>query len=147
VQLLDFGTGINFGSSGNFAEFSPTGFSETPDRVSTWTAAHTTEIFFRLPPLRQDMRFVVEVFPFLGDGAVPRQACWVFFNGAFVHFDRITAPVEITFTVSRELFSARANRLSFVLPDAASPSELGISDDRRRLGLAFVKLNAGPAAA
>jgi len=59
-----------------------------------------------------------------------------------VHFCSITAPAEVVFTVSREIISPRANRLSFVLPNAISPSELNLGDDLRKLGLAFVKLSA-----
>jgi hypothetical protein len=59
-----------------------------------------------------------------------------------VYFCSVIAPSEITFTVSREIISPRANRLSFVLPNAMSPSELNLGDDLRKLGLAFVKLSA-----
>ena len=47
--------------------------------------------------------------------------------------------------MSREIVSSRANRLSFVLPNALSPSELKLGDDLRKLGLAFVKLSAAQA--
>ena len=53
-----------------------------------------------------------------------------------------SAPSEIGFTVSREIVSPRANRLSFVLPNALSPSELKLGNDLRKLALAFVKLSA-----
>lgn len=147
MQLLDFKTGIDFGSKGNLLEFGSSGFSKTSDTVSTWTAASKVEIMLRLPPLRQDLRFVIAVFPYLGDGALSRQSCWVFFNGAFVHYETIKEPVELIFTVTRDLFNARTNRLSFALPDATAPSDLNLSDDKRRLGLAFVNLAAGPAPA
>jgi len=62
-----------------------------------------------------------------------------------VHFCSVNAPTEIAFTVSREIISPRANRLSFVLPNAVSPSELQLGDDLRKLGLAFVKLSAAQA--
>jgi hypothetical protein len=85
----------------------------------------------------------VQVFPFLPDGApIAKQDCWVHVNGLMVHFCSITAPSEIAFMVSREIISPRANRLSFVLPNAISPSELSLGDDLRKLGLAFVKLSA-----
>jgi len=62
--------------------------------------------------------------------------------GVFLHGP---ATPEIGFTVSREIVSSRANRLSFVLPNALSPSELKLGDDLRKLGLAFVKLSAAQA--
>jgi hypothetical protein len=143
VQVLDFNTGIDFGLTGNLKEFSPAGFSPRPDKVSTWSERPFVELNFRVPPLRRDLGITVQVFPFLPEGApVTKQDCWVYVNGLMVHFCSVNAPTEIGFTVSREIISPRANRLSFVLPNAVSPSELYLGDDLRKLGLAFVKLSA-----
>jgi hypothetical protein len=117
-----------------------------PDEVSTWSAKPFVELHFRLPPLRRDLGITVQVFPFLPDGApVTKQDCWVHVNGLLVHFCSVSAPSEIGFTVSREIVSPRANRLSFVLPNALSPSELKLGNDLRKLALAFVKLSAAQA--
>ncbi len=142
MQVLDLKTGVDFGAKGNLKEFSPTGFSPEPDAVSTWSEAPVAQLIFRLPPMPHDLQFTIEVFPYLVDEWVPRQEIWVFFNGLFTHYQSIKAPVEMSFTVPRELFNARANRFSFALPNAASPSELGLGTDMRKLGLAFVKLGA-----
>ena len=143
MQVLDFNTGIDFGQTGNLREFSPVGFSPRPDKVSTWSEKPFVELNFRVPPLRRDLGITVQVFPFLPEGTqITKQDCWVYVNGLLVHFCFVTAPSEISFTVSREIISPRANRLSFVLPNAVSPSELYLGDDLRRLALAFVKLSA-----
>jgi len=144
LELLNFRTGIDFGSDGNLHEFSPVGFSPTPDEVSTWSEAPVAHLTFRLPPLRHDVRMVIEVFPFLVDNAISRQDCWVFFNGLFVHYQYVTTPADIAFTLPRELLVPRANRLSFALPNATAPKDLGLGNDLRKLGLSFVKLTAGP---
>ena len=143
MQVLNFQTGINFGAKGNLKEFSPRGFSPTPDEVSTWSEASVAEVIFRLPPLRHDVRFVIEVFPFLVADKLTQQQCWVFLNGLFVHFHTIMHPVEMIFTVSRDILNPRANRMAFALPDARSPKDLQIGNDLRLLGLSFVKLSAG----
>jgi hypothetical protein len=145
VQVLNFKTGIDFGPAGNLKDFDPIGFSPGADDVSTWSEASLAELRFRLPPLRYDLRFIVEVFPFLANGLIAQQDCWVFFNGLFVHYQTIKAPVEMVFIVSREMFSPRANRLSFTLPNAAAPKDLDAGNDLRLLGLSFVKLSAGDA--
>jgi len=143
VQVLDFNTGIDFGAKGNLREFSPAGFSSDSDEVSTWSEKTFVELSFRVPPLRRDLRVTIEVFPYVpARTSVRKQDCWVFCNGLLVHFCTIVAPSEIEFTMSRELLNPRANRLSFVLPDAASPNDLNLGDDLRKLALAFVKLNA-----
>jgi hypothetical protein len=146
VQVLNFNTGITFGSSGNLREFSPIGFSPNPDDVSTWSEAPVAELTFRLPPLRHDVQVSVEVFPYLADGLIPQQSCWVYFNGLFVYFCAVRSPQEMVFTISRDMLNPRANRLSFALPNATSPHELNVGDDLRQLGLSFVKLSAGPPA-
>ena len=143
MQVLDFNSGIDFGAKGNLKEFSPAGFSSDSDEVSTWSEKPFVELNFRVPPLRRDLGIKLQVFPFLPDGApIAKQDCWVHVNGLMVHFCSITSPSEIAFTVSREIISPRANRLSFVLPNAVSPSDLQLGDDLRKLGLAFVKLSA-----
>ncbi|HEX3864589.1 MAG TPA: hypothetical protein VHY35_23130 [Stellaceae bacterium] len=146
MQVLNFKNGIKFGAGGNLRDYSPIGFSDTPDDVSSWSEASVAEVTFRLPPLRHDVHFVIEVFPYLVDGLLTQQNCWIFFNGLFAHYHSVRAPVEMSFTVSRDLLSPRPNRLSFALPNAISPKDLGVSDDLRLLGLSFVKLNAGPPA-
>ena len=99
-----------------------------------------------MPPLRRDLRVTIQVFPYVPDRTpVRKQDCWVFCNGLLAHFCSIEAPSEIEFTMSRALLNPRANRLSFVLPDAASPKDLNLGDDLRKLALAFVKLNAAQA--
>lgn len=147
MQVLNFKTGINFGATGNLKEFSPAGFSATADDVSTWSKSSVAELLFRLPPLRHDVRFAIEVFPFLVNNLLTQQNCWIFFNGLFVHYQTIKTPVEMIFTVSRDLLNPRVNRLSFALPSATAPKELNIGNDLRLLGLSFVKLAAGPALA
>ena len=146
MQVLNFKTGITFGANGNLREFSPVGFAPSPDAVSTWTEAPVAELSFRLPPLRHDVHLSIEVFPYLADGLIPQQTCWVHFNGLFVHFCTVRSPLEMSFAISRDLLNPRANRLSFTLPNATSPYELHVGDDLRQLGLSFVKLTAGPPA-
>jgi hypothetical protein len=143
VQVLDFKAGIDFGVGGNLQNFSPAGFSPTPDDISTWSETSVAELGFRLPPLRHDVEFAIEVFPFLVAQQVQQQSCWIFFNGLFVHYQVVRTPVEMVFTISRDLLSPRINRMSFALPDATAPKHLGIGDDLRLLGLSFVKLSAG----
>ncbi|HLY44619.1 MAG TPA: hypothetical protein VKQ73_03495 [Stellaceae bacterium] len=148
MQVLSLESGIDFGAAGNLKDYSPIGFSPVPDDISTWSEASVAGLTFRLAPLRHDLRFSVEVFPFLADGQIAQQNCWVFLNGLFVHYQPVRAPIEIAFTVARDLLAQRIHRLSFALPDAAAPKALGLGDDLRLLGLSFVKLAAGdPAAA
>jgi hypothetical protein len=99
-----------------------------------------------VPLLQRNLRLTIQVFPYLPEGSwVTRQDCWVHLNGLLVHFCSVTAPSDIELTIPREIINPRANRLSFVLPNAVSPSELRLGDDLRQLGLAFVKLSAAAA--
>ena len=143
--MLNFKTGINFGADGNLKEFSPVGFSTAPDTVSTWSEATVAELTFRLPPVRHDVQFVIEVFPYLAGGLIAQQACWVFLNGLFVNYSSVKTPVKLTFTIARTRLNPGPNRLSFALPNATAPKDLDLGDDLRMLGLSFVKLSATPA--
>jgi len=143
VQLLDLATGIDFGSVGNLKEFSPTGFSPVPEETSTWSESVRAELTFRLPPLRFDLHFSVHVHPYIVESAgLPTQECWIYLNGLFLQYCKLRWSAEIAFDVTREQLAVRGNRLSFVMPNAASPSSLGIGNDIRRLGFAFTRLNA-----
>jgi hypothetical protein len=145
VQLLDFSVGIDFGIRGNLREFSPAGFSTNADDSSTWTEQMTAELSFRVPPLRSDLRVTIEATPFIAErSGIAEQDCWIFLNGLFVQFHKLRDSAEIILNLSRDQFALRGNRLSFVLPNAASPYELGIGDDIRLLGLAFTRLTAKP---
>jgi hypothetical protein len=142
MQTLDVNIGIDFGERGNLTEFSPVGFSATPDKVSTWTERPFAELSFQLPPLRRDLRLGIQAFPYLAEEfGIRKQDCWIFFNGLLAHFFTARQPVEISFSVPREYSNPRANRLSFVLPDAVSPKDINRGNDLRILGLAFVKLS------
>lgn len=148
MQVLNLDIGIDFGPDGNLHDFEPVGFSPDADAISTWSEAPVVELMFRLPPVRHDLRFAVEVFPYLANGRITQQNCWIYFNGLFVHFRPVREACELMFTVARDRYNPRANRLSFALPDATSPSALGIGQDLRQLGLSFIRLTAGdPAAA
>jgi hypothetical protein len=140
VQVLNTELGIVFGAGGNLDEFSPSGFSPTPDPNSRWSEAPVAELLFRLPPLRHDPCFAVDVAPYLAEGRIARQECWIFVNGLFVVHHAIRMHTEITFEMARETINARPQRLSFALPNATSPRELGIGGDLRLLGLAFGRL-------
>jgi hypothetical protein len=145
VQLLDFNIGIDFSSRGNLREFSPNGFSATADDGSTWTEQMTAELSFRVPPVRSDLRVTIEATPFIAErSGIAEQDCWIFLNGLFVQFRKLRETAEIVLNLSRDQLALRGNRLSFVLPNAASPYELGFGDDIRLLGLAFVRLTAKP---
>ena len=143
MQTLDFNTGIDFGEQGNLREFDPMGFSAIPDKVSTWTEKPFAELSFQLPPLRRDLKLNIEVFPYLAEEfGINRQDCWIFFNGLLAHFYTARQPVEVSFSIPRDFCNSRINRLSFVLPNAVSPSDTNRGNDLRMLGLAFVRLSA-----
>src|SRR5258708_16899589 len=117
VELLNFKTGIDFGANGNLNEFSPVGFSAAPDAVSTWSEAAVAELSFRLPPLRHDVRFAIEMFPYLADGLIAEQGCWVFLNGLFVTYSSVKTPVELAFTVSPRPLNPGPNLFAFARPN------------------------------
>jgi hypothetical protein len=138
MTLLDFESGIIFGKSGNWLDFDPKGFSKAPDEISTWTVDNTAQLTFQL---KKSQNFVLslELYPYLADGKIISQSLWIFLEGRFINCHVIKDPVEITIPMYREMLNSRSNRISFAIPDAKSPNELGLGDDLRKLGLAFVR--------
>ena len=142
MQVLDFNTGIDFGLTGNLKEFSRPASARGPTRSAPGAKAVRRAEFSGAAAAARSGDHGAGLSVSAGRRAAHQAGLLVYVNGLMVHFCSIMAPSEIAFMVSREIISPRANRLSFVLPNAISPSELNLGDDLRKLGLAFVKLSA-----
>jgi hypothetical protein len=89
----------------------------------------------QLPPARQNVLMQVEASPFLIPEFLTAQQVFVYLGGLFIGFYRFKAYDVKTFLVSRSILSGRPNRLSLVMPNAASPSASLVNGDVRELGL------------
>jgi hypothetical protein len=107
-----------------------------PDEDYRWTDGHRATIRFGgsedMPGLLR-----LEVKPYLADGRVREQRLEVWINGHQLQVIQLDSP-EFTWheiQVPRETLR-RESVLNLLVPDAISPSKIGLSKDRRTLGVA-----------
>jgi len=130
---------VDFSERGKIVPFMLSGFS-WPEPDKRWTEAATAR--FSCVPAERFTTATLTLSPFLG-GRHQHQRLAVSVNGG--------APVRVDFQDSAELREVKLPLpqvaagtplvFTFELPDAASPKELGLSGDARRLGVALRSLS------
>jgi hypothetical protein len=139
MAILKLNEAVTFGKSGSIAEMDPYGFDLSEPAMS-WTQDEVAGFSVALGgtvPLDAILRLNVSGRPFIQPGHVERQQFFVFLNGLYVGFRTLTAAAEVHFALPRNALSPRGVRVEFVIPTAASPKSLGISEDIRKLGIAI----------
>lgn len=129
-----FNVPITFGRSGTAAGMGCSGIDFGDPGERSWTTAPLVEIEIRLPPAREDVTLEINTGAFSID-SVPRQHVFGYLGGMFIGFWIVKDFGRITALVPRALLAGRVTRLAFALPNAISPMALGLSEDRRELGL------------
>ena len=140
MNALNFGVPILFGTGGNHNGYAGQGWSSTSDIDTTWSDGHVCALQFRIAALRQSALMILQASPFIVPGQVDEQEMTVYLNGLFVTYVRVTRTFTAMAVIDRDQLSTRANTISFVIPQAASPQALGLSTDERKLGMAFIRL-------
>ncbi len=127
-----------FSLAGGDADVTLAGFSPV-EGTGRWTDGPRAEIAFTVPHSEMTgLMVVVSLRPFVWGAQLPRQTVAVQANGVPVATWAMTAGLERRrplFIDRAQLGGATRITLSFDLPDARSPQELGINNDNRRLGI------------
>lgn len=113
-------------------------FSEHADR--SWTDASTAELDILLPPSRQAVVVEIDALPFTVPDVLMSQEVFVFLGGLFAGFGRFTDRATISLPLSRNVGTNRLARMSIVLPNAASPADMGLNEDQRQLGICLTSI-------
>jgi hypothetical protein len=132
---ISYNEPITFGIAGSAAGLNCAGIDFSEDGIESWTSAPVAELDIQLPFARQDVALELEASPFLVPEVVLVQRVFIFLGGMFVGYSTLRGHAQRAFSVNRNVVSGRATRLSLVLPDAVSPEQLGLSEDRRELGV------------
>jgi len=134
-MAINYDEPITFGLNGTASGLNCTGidFSEYGDQ--SWTVAPVAEMDIQLPFARQDVVCEIEATPFTVPNHIEGQKLFVFIGGLFVGFSNLRGYGISNFAVSRSAISARAMRLTLVIPDATSPASVSRSEDMRDLGI------------
>jgi hypothetical protein len=139
--VLRLNESLTFGKTGKIKDLDAFGFDLSETAIS-WTkdeVAGFTLGSLSAPP-ESALRLTVAAAPFIHPAQISRQQFFVFINGLFVGFRTLPAAEKVSFAVSRNVISPRGMRFEFVIPTAVSPKSLGLSDDVRKLGIAFSDL-------
>jgi hypothetical protein len=138
-STLEYGEVVSFGVKGTVSRLETKGLDLADGDHHTWTMLPTAELEFglRLPADKVELR--LEAAPFL-QGGITSQQVFIYLNGLFVSFISVREQQVFSVSVDRATISSRQNRLSLVIPTATSPHALGLSTDRRELGIVLTSL-------
>jgi hypothetical protein len=101
-----------------------------------WSTSERCRLLVPTPPAaRAD--FVLEGQPFLAPPAVTSQRVWVFVQGLFAGFGRLSAAGDVAGGVPSAALEGSTMSVELVLPDAVAPSSVGVGADERLLALAL----------
>jgi hypothetical protein len=135
---------IEFGQGGNSSAYCVAGWSSTePD--GTWTLGNDSRLVIPVPRRPATYVMVVKLRPLVAEGRLAAQRVQVSVNGEALtewRIDRRTIRVcLVPWSVVRQ---AAEVQITLHLPDAARPSDLGLNQDRRRLGVLLSSLRFYP---
>ena len=74
---------------------------------------------------------------------LPFQDLTVYLNGLWIGFIRAERPIALIARFPAAYLVHRENLLTFVMPNAACPREIGVGPDARRIGFAFQEIALG----
>ena len=145
-----WGTLLTFGKSGNVHRFLLDGWSvRSKGADSTWTKADEARLSFRLsPPKRDRVVLSVKAYPFVVKEALPHQRVLIHVNDKLIGEWMLTERVFRSYSIEVPALFFRDGEtvISFKFPNAATPKELGVNRDVRRLAVRFasIRLDGGP---
>ena len=132
------------GSTVSFAQYGSSRFRDTitrcgwrdPARDGSWSDGEVSMFRFRLDPAPTDLALDLVIWPYIVDGLVESQRIVISVNEqplTVMHLDRDTLPYRRV-VIPRAAARPRDGviEIAFDYPDARSPSELGLFEDRYR---------------
>jgi len=134
------------GLAGEGGRYLGEGWSSQDDRL-VWNNGHEATLLLELPPVDGDLVLGLEFIPNIDPDRHPAQRISAEVNGRLVgewvaeekRGMRVRAPVPA------EWLDRPLTEIRLILPDAASPAELGSGSDSRTLGVALTAFSLVPA--
>jgi hypothetical protein len=136
LNTLTADNSIQFGAKGNYMSFAPEGFGTEDSTEHTWNDGNVSSIGFQVLGPIEDGALQITGDPFIVEG-VPAQDVFAYLNGLWIGFSRSRETTTLVCPIGHRYVIPGQNRLSFVMPDAISPREIGAGADMRRLAFAF----------
>lgn len=133
--IYEYGSEIRFGTEGNAGPYQIRGWSG-PEEGFTWTDGLKASLLLPVESPDSDLVLKAKLFPFVAKDLI-RQRVVISVNGQKLDEWEIKTGGEYEVKIPKKYVTGSSLMLSFELPDACSPAQLGVSEDRRRLGIAF----------
>jgi len=136
LGVYDYGSTIKFGRSGNSLVYQGWGWSH-PEEDYTWTDKKSASLIMPITKPRSDVELKVRLRPLILAEKVDRQRVTVEANRKKLGRWILTGDAirEQTFIIPKSSLTRGSLGLVFRLPDAVSPSAMGVGDDARTLGI------------
>jgi hypothetical protein len=138
-----WGSTILFGKYGNSMPYQGKGWS-VPENGFTWALGSKASLDLEInKPKSKSVLLTVTFWPFLVRGKIDKQTMKVIINGEKIaEWIIIQSGVQEQAIIIPDRFLTQPSRvsISFELPDAKSPAEVGYNEDRRILSIAFCKI-------
>ena len=130
------GTEITFGKKGDSGSYEVKGWSY-PEDGFTWTEGKTAELLLKTGKIDRDLKMKVVFTPYLQQGKLDTQHVNISINGIKAGEWAITSPekTEKEIKITCDNLKNENLKITFDLPDAASPKSLEANEDGRVLGL------------
>lgn len=133
--IYEYGSEIRFGKGGNAYQYQVHGWSE-PEEGFTWTEGFNASLLIPIRSPDADLVLKAKLLPFVSNNLI-NQRVDIFINRQKLgRWDAKTGG-EYEIKIPKKYITSSSLLLRFELPDACSPAQLGVSEDRRRLGIAF----------
>jgi hypothetical protein len=131
------GVALRFGQAGNAAPYCAKGWS-IPEHDETWAIGPSSRLLVPKPAGRGTCVLVLKLRPFVVAGKLISQRLRVSVNGVELrNFSISRDSVRVVILPQGIAHGEASLEIDFEAPDAARPSELAISPDRRQLSFAF----------
>lgn len=138
--MFPLGSVIHFENGGNAGQYLEVGWSNAENKFR-WTDGHVAVFACTMPKPETDIILNMTFAPFLqADMKCQNMSIWMN-KHKLQDFSLTSNTNQLFIVIPRDCFEENIQKITFELPDAASPSNLGISNDRRTLGIAVRTLS------
>jgi len=136
IQTYKYGAIISFAIQGNATQYQTRGWSY-PEAGFTWTIGERTELLLPVKDANSNLTLTADIVPFLVSGKINSQRVKLYINDRSVGEWNVDRSGQYKVEVPQGYLVDDSIRIVFELPDAASPSEMGISSDPRPLAISL----------
>jgi len=135
---------IHFGAGSPYRKhLLPGSWGADEPAPGVWSAGAMSRMAFRLPLPQNEPFLVIDALAFVPSPQVSAQPAEIRLNGVLLGHFTFTQPDRsiAIMPLARDAFSEQPiSVLSFILPNARSPAELGLSSDPRKLAIRVFRL-------